>query len=213
LRHDFCSFNFETLKNEVHYECYWWCCVWWHTSYKGFIWNGGKSVNLYTKTEPLRSDEEIKEDIVRIAKADAEKGKLQSQTREFLELEKEYVSSVSPDREGIITNSTKQIFANADAIKSKGKAFPNSLLELLIERDKKDKITAINMNCSNYKACFEGDTLTYAEFYDSNGEVIADYAPNGGWSCIGTKAEGVRKNEFFATYNEVCRNTLTVELR
>jgi hypothetical protein len=162
-----------------------------------------KNVNLYTKTEPLRSDEEIKEDIVRIAKADAEKGKLQSQTREFLELEKEYVSSVSPDREGIITNSTKQIFANADAIKSKGKAFPNSLLELLIERDKKDKITAINMNCSNYKACFEGDTLTYAGFYDSNGEVIADYTPNGGWACPMTKAEGVRENEFFAAYNEV----------
>ena len=160
----------------------------------------------YTKTEPLRSDEEIKEDIVRIAKADAEKGKLQSQTKEFLELKKEYVSSVSPDRESIITNSTKQIFANADAIKSKGKAFPNSLLELLIERDKKDKITAINMNCSNYKACFEGDTLTCAAFYDSNGEVIADYDPNVGWCCLGTKAEGLRKNDFFATYNEAWNN-------
>jgi len=166
-----------------------------------------KNLGLYTKTEPLRSDEEIKEVITKLAKEDAEKGKFQSQTKEFLELENEYVSSVSPDRESIITNTTKQIFSNADAIKSKGKAFPNSLLELLIERDKKDKITAINMNSSNYKACFEGDTLTYARFYDSNREVIADYAPNGGWSCIMTKAEEGRLREFYSTYNEAWNNS------
>jgi len=62
------------------------------------------------------------------------------------------------------------------------------------------------MNSSNYKACFEGDTLTYAGFYDSNGEIIADYDPNVGWCCLGTKAEGIRKNEFGATYNEAWNN-------
>jgi hypothetical protein len=80
------------------------------------------------------------------------------------------------------------------------------LLELLIERDKKDKITAINMNSSNYKACFEGDTLTSAIFQDSNGEVIASYCPNNGWACPMTKAEGVRYREFSATYNEAWNN-------
>jgi len=161
----------------------------------------------YTKTVPSMSDEEIKEAIVKIAKVDAEKGQFQSQTKEFLDLRKEYVSSVSPDREGIISNTTKQIFSNADAIKSKNKEHAITLLELLIERDKKDKITAINMNSSNYKACFEGDTLNYAEFHDSNGEMIASYCPNsGGWSYPGTEAEGVRKREFSATYNEAWNN-------
>jgi hypothetical protein len=160
-----------------------------------------KNVGVYTKTEPLRSDEEIKKAIVKIAKEDAEKGQLQSQTKDFLNLKKEYISSVSPDRESIITNSTKEIFANANAIKSKSKGYANSLLELLIDRDKDDKIVAINMNSSNYKACLEGDKLTYAGFYDSNGELIGDYSQNG-WNCFSTKAETARHHEFYSTYNE-----------
>jgi hypothetical protein len=165
-----------------------------------------KDVRMYTKTEPLRSDEEIKEDIARIAREDAEKGKFHNQTKEYLELKKEYISPVSPDRESIITNSTKEIFANADAIKSKSKGYANSLLELLIDKDKDDKIVAINMNSSNYKACFEGDKLTYAGFYDSNGELIGDYSQNGWAACPITKAEGVRMREFAVTYNEAWNN-------
>jgi hypothetical protein len=69
-------------------------------------------LGMHTKTEPSRSDEELKEAIVKIAREDAKKGQLQNQTKEFLDLRKEFMSSVSPDRENIITNSTKQIFSN-----------------------------------------------------------------------------------------------------
>jgi hypothetical protein len=165
-----------------------------------------KNTGIYTKTEPSMSDEELKEAISKIAREDAEKGNFQNETKEYLELRKEYISSASPNRESFITNSTKQIFANADAIKSKSKGYANSLLELLINKDKDDKITAINMNSSNYKACLEGDKLTFAEFYDSNGEVIATYDTNNGWICLGTKTECLRQREFSATYNEAWNN-------
>jgi hypothetical protein len=157
---------------------------------------------MNTKTESSRSDEELKEAIAKIAREDAEKGQLQSQTKEFLDLKKEYVSSVSPDRESIITNSTKQIFANADSIKSKTKEHATTLLELLINKDKDNKVIAINMNCSDYKACFEGDKLNFAEFRSNDGEIIANYDPKNGWSDILTKAEAERLREFAATYNE-----------
>jgi len=165
------------------------------------------SLCMYTKTEPTKSDAEIKEELARIAKEDQKKGHFHSETKEYLELRKEYVSSVSPDRESIVANSTKEIFANANAIKQKVKEPPKNLLEVLIEMEKKgDKVVAINMNCPAYTACFEGDKLNYARFQDSNGEIVATYDPNSGWSCIGTKEEGVRLREFAKTYNEAWKS-------
>jgi hypothetical protein len=161
--------------------------------------------NMRTKTESSMSDEELKEAIMKIARKDAEKGQFQAQTKEFLDLEREYVSSVSPDRESLITNSTKQIFANVNLLKLNPEDPPKTLLELLM--DKKDnKIIAINMSSSEYKACFTGDNLSYAEFRDSNGEIIATYSDNNGWACIGTKAEEVRRKEFSSVYNEAWNN-------
>jgi hypothetical protein len=152
---------------------------------------------MYTKTEPSRSDEELKEAIAKMAREDAEKGQLQSPTKEFWDLRKEYISSVSPDRESIITNSTKQIFANVDSIKSRA----TTLLELLMDKDK--KITITNMNGDMYgKACIESDKLNYVEFYNSNKEIIATYDNKQGWSVVSTKAEAERKKEFYSTYNE-----------
>ncbi|MDR0517927.1 MAG: hypothetical protein LBH25_12865 [Fibromonadaceae bacterium] len=159
-----------------------------------------KNNAMLTKTESSRSDEELKEAIVKIAREDAEKGQLQSQTKEFLDLRKEYISSVSPDRESIITNSTKQIFANVNLIKQKNEGLSTTLLELLMDKEG-NKIKVINMNNSAYKVCFEDDKLTYAGFYDSSGELIADYDSNG-WACIGTKAEEARQHEFCSIYNE-----------
>jgi hypothetical protein len=162
-----------------------------------------KSTEMYTKTEPLRSDEEIKEDIAKMARKDAEKGQCCNQTKEWFDLKKEYMSSVSPDRESIITNSTKQIFATKNSFKSKNEEHAKTLLELLINEEKgngKNSIT--NVNSTRHKACLEGDNLTYAEFYGSNGEIIATYDYNGGWAGILTKEEIARQREFTSTYSE-----------
>jgi hypothetical protein len=174
-----------------------------------------KKSYMYTKTEPSMSDEELKEAIAKIAREDAEKGLFQNQTKIFLDLEREYISSVSPDRENIITNSMKEIntikqkFAKAD-LSERAKA----LLELLADMGKKDnnKIIRINGSTMYDEACFVGDNLTYVGFQDSNGEKIADYACNIGWDCILTKAEVARQKEFIGTYNEVW-NSANAEIK
>ncbi|MDR3002250.1 MAG: hypothetical protein LBU89_13435 [Fibromonadaceae bacterium] len=67
---------------------------------------------MQTKTTPARSDEEILKDIEELAKEHARigvsKSKLEDDER-FLKLMYEYISSVSPDREGILKSSVMEI--------------------------------------------------------------------------------------------------------
>jgi len=163
----------------------------------------------FTKKEPSMSDEELKEAIAKTAKEDAAKGEFQN-TNAFLNLKKEYISSVSPDREGIITDSTKKMFDNKNTIKLKD---IKTLLEILLEAEKKgdkkkkdDEDAVVNMKSSDYFASFDGDRLSYAAFYDSNGEMIADYSQNG-WSHFLTKAEYSRQREFLSIYNDAWSGT------
>jgi len=167
-----------------------------------------KHTEMYTKAEPSMSDEEIKEAIEKIARKDAEKGQFHNMTKEYLYLKKEYISSVSPDRERIITNSTKQIFATANSLKSKPKEPASTLLEIIMDMEKKenDKIGVINMSSAEYKACLVGDNLRFVKFCTSNGETIGEYSSNGGWCCQLTEAESARRKEFSSTYNEAWRS-------
>jgi hypothetical protein len=134
---------------------------------------------MWTKTEPSRSDEELKEAIAKLARKDAEKGRFHEYTKEYLDLMKEYVSPVSPDREGIITHSIKQMPKNKEH---------QTLLELLM--DKKDKTSTTD------------DTDYNIDFYDSKGELVAKYTSKYGWEDITTKAEGEQMPKFAAIYNE-----------
>jgi len=104
----------------------------------------------------------------------------------------------------MVTNSTKEMFANANMVKQKPEEARKTLLELFIELEKKGdkKNQIIDMKCSAYHACFEGDTLTTAGFYSDKGELIANYSPNNGWQCVGTNEEFARNQEFCKTYNE-----------
>jgi hypothetical protein len=43
--------------------------------------------------------------------------------------------------------------------------------------------------------------VSYAEFYDSNGEMVASYS-NGRWISYGTTAENARESELWGIYNE-----------
>jgi hypothetical protein len=190
----------------------------------------------YTKTEPTRSDEEILKDIVELAKKHAEKGTFHNADNEYLDLFKEYVSSVSPDREGILTDSLKQISLTTNLPKKEKedplsmKALSMSILQQTLKamEQTKNKSGIISNNktwssdacgagwvedpnwkqvsfyCSNGRAMCkvgEGNELKLASFYDSNGEEIAEYTPNG-WSLYATKAELARSREALAIYNE-----------
>jgi len=162
----------------------------------------------YTKTEPIRSDEEILKDIAEMAKKHAEKGTFHNADNEYLDLMKEYISSVSPDREGILTNSLKQISEKTDLPK-KEKEESLSILQqtLKIMEQTKNKNGVMNNNkiCeisgTNYNGWMEDGKLKYASFSDSNGESVAHYDQNG-WFLSATKAEMERSHEFTAVYNE-----------
>jgi len=165
-----------------------------------------KSTGMYTKTEPSMSDEELKEAIAKIAREDAEKGLLQNQTKAFLDLRKEYISSVSPNRESIITNSMKQINSIIQTLeKTNSPKQAKTLMQFIMDMEK-GNYQIINGYGNGYgKLCTEGDKLTYVEFYGSNGEMIASCDSKTGWSCAPTKEEAARQREFISTYNEAWR--------
>jgi hypothetical protein len=165
------------------------------------------NVEGYTKTEAARSDEEILKDVAELAKKHAEKGAFHNADNGYLDLIKEYVSSVSPDRESILTNSLKEIFGKTNLPKE-GKEESLSILQQtlqFIDKAKNKNGTIINnktMNSAMYKVGWlDGDELKYADFYDSNGDLIANYSQNG-WSLYSTKAEKARSDEITAVYNE-----------
>jgi hypothetical protein len=170
----------------------------------------------YTKTEPTRSDEEILKDIAELAKKHAEKGTFHNADNEYLDLYKEYVSSVSPDRENILTNSLKEIFAKANSPKKNkedtidiNKNILQQTLRIMEQAKNKNGNTSNKtvwldgeISGTNYKVGWlDGNELKEASFYDSNGEKIADYSQNG-WALYGTKAENERGREILAVYNE-----------
>ncbi len=47
----------------------------------------------------------------------------------------------------------------------------------------------------------EAQDVSYAEFYDSNGEMVASFS-NGRWISYGTKAEDARESELWGIYNQ-----------
>jgi len=161
----------------------------------------------YTRTEATRSDEEILEDIKKIAKKHAENGTFHNADNEFLDLKKEYIASVSPDRESILTNSLKQIFGKTNSPKKEKEETLSILQQTLeiMEKAKNNNGTKSNnktISGAMYKVGWlDGDELKYADFYDGNGELVANYSQNG-WALYATKAEKARNDEITAVYNE-----------
>jgi hypothetical protein len=141
--------------------------------------------NFNTKKAPAMSDEEYKEAIIEQAQKDQSVGKFQSESAGFRSLVKSYVSSVSPDRKSIITEGLTAIFKNNN---SQPKTL--NLIEYLF---------------GSVKYCKVATDVSYAEFYDSNGEMVASYS-NGKWISYGTKAENSRESELWGIYNEAWNN-------
>lgn len=139
--------------------------------------------NFNTKKAPAMSDEKYREAIIEQAKKDQVAGKFQSDSAGFRNLVKSYVSTVSPDRKNIITQGLTAVFKNK---------YPQpktlNLVDYLFGNVKYSKETAAT-------------DVSYAEFYDSNGEMVASYS-NGKWISYGTKAENARESELWGIYNQ-----------
>lgn len=134
-----------------------------------------------TNTAPAMSDDKYKTAIIEQAKKDQAAGKFQSDSAGFRNLVKSYVSAVSPDRKSIISQGLRAIYKNT---RQEPKTF--NLLDYLFGSVKYSK---------------EADDVSYAEFYDSNGEMVASYS-NGRWISYGTKAEDARESELWGIYNQ-----------
>lgn len=140
---------------------------------------------VYTKTKTKTSDSEYRKAIIEQAIKDQAAGKFQGDSEGFNELQKKYVSEVSPDRKGIIATGLQKAARNNVAV-----AKPIDVIELLFNGEIKYQES--------------GKTVKYAEFRDSNGEVVATYS-NGGWTMLNTKAETARQMEMCSIYNEAWR--------
>ncbi|WP_099466809.1 hypothetical protein [Konateibacter massiliensis] len=137
---------------------------------------------VYSKKKSGSSDSEYKKAIVEQAIKDQAAGKFQNESYEFVQLMKSYVSEVSPDRESVIKAGLQKIAKNnAAGIE------PLNLMELLL-------------NDGKVKYQKDSNAVTYAEFYDSNGEMVATYS-NNGWTMFTTNAEAARQTEMCLTYS------------
>ena len=138
-----------------------------------------------TKKTPAMSDEKYSEAIIEQAQKDQSAGKFQSESAGFRSLVKSYVSAVSPDRKSIITEGLTAIFKN-----NKPQPKTLNLIDYLFGKVKYRK---------------EATEVSYAEFYDSNGEMVACYS-NGEWTSYGTKVENARESELWGIYNKAWNN-------
>jgi hypothetical protein len=226
---------------------------------------------MFTKTETARSDEEILKEVEELAKEHARIALLSGNRFEFQsgskfeELKHEFVSSVSPDREGILRNSTNEIYARAASEmsgmadlkdKEKNKELIDYFMEALAGKGKSDNdiissniatrgnnivtggnniiasrsdgyytqvdidrgggmITSLTYDCYGKlqpdigmkgdmydKVWIQNGVMKNAEFYDSNGELIAMYdGTNNRTDQMLTKAEAERDAELTGVYN------------
>lgn len=172
------------------------------------------STYMNTKTEPAMSDEEFKKAIIELAKKDAEKGQFHNETKEYFELMKGYVSSVSPDRESVVTSSIKQIFGKTNSkepVIDEKKNILYQTLKLMNKIKNKSKTNNDTINSLNNamfgKVNMTGDKLEYVEFYGNNGKIIATYSDTLGWDCPSTAEENARRQEFCDIYNTAWNST------
>lgn len=146
---------------------------------------------VYTKQKSGISESKYRKAIVEQAIKDQAEGKFQTDSEGFNQLAKKYVQEVSPDRKKIITEGLQKI--------QKRGAISEYKLDILALLDGEVKFEKIS------------DEITYAEFYDSNGEMVATYS-NGGWTMLHTNAETARQIQMCSIYNEAWREAKNAEL-
>lgn len=134
-----------------------------------------------TKKSSAMSDEKFREAIIEQARKDQSVGKFQTDSNGFKNLVKNYVSVVSPDRKNIIAKGLTAVFKN-----NTPQPKTLNMIDYLFGKVKYNK---------------EQADLSYAEFYDGNGEMVASYS-NGKWISYGTNAENARETELCTIYTQ-----------
>lgn len=153
----------------------------------GFIYRISMILMFFTRKKSGTSEDEYKNQIVEQAYKDFAQGKFQNESADFNKLMKKYTSEISPDRKGIITSGLKAVAKSNQKV-----------LQPI------DLIAAILEGKVRYQKLPSGKS-EYMEFYDKNGEMVADYS-NHGWTMYTTNAEAARQTGMCTIYNEAWRN-------
>jgi len=138
---------------------------------------------MQTKTTPTRSDEEILRDMEELAREHARMGTFQNNDdKRFAKLMDEYISSVSPDREGLLKKETNEIlerltnemYIGKDEDTKENKELIDYFMEAIDTRKVEDKGKNDNDIINNFLAV-RGNNI--AAFSNSNtygsGNIIA----------------------------------------
>jgi hypothetical protein len=94
---------------------------------------------MLTKTTPTRSDEEILKEIEELAKEHARTRQSSNDDERFQELMDEYVSSVSPDRAGILKNAVAEINGRLNSQGNSNYSMSAAFQQIDSQRTQKEK--------------------------------------------------------------------------
>jgi hypothetical protein len=147
-----------------------------------------------TKTEATRSDDEILNEVVALAKQHAQKGRYGGNTKEYHALLGEFMSSVSPDRQAIFAQGVE---STEKEIKSKMSKPVIDVTPFTLPLINKSSVTS-SFFYDWHKRVFDIGTV---QFYDEKGETIGSYSGNHGWGWSPTKAEVARRVELSNLYH------------
>ncbi|MGN0143403.1 MAG: hypothetical protein ACI398_00370 [Clostridium sp.] len=126
---------------------------------------------------------QLEETVIAMAKKDAADGVYMGD--EFMELRKAYVSEVSPDRNAAIAEVT-------------ARASENASFDLDCDLD---KWIAMLLGLPYKAECtYSASGLNTAGIFDENGELIATYNWQSGWTSVSTSAENERHDELKSIY-------------
>ena len=140
--------------------------------------------NMFTKTKSGTDEKGFTRAIIQQAQKDFAAGEFQNSSQGYCALQKAYVSTVSPDRKGIIASGMQAI----------AKSMKNEPDTLTVE----EAYLRFLLGEADYS---ETDgSVSYARFTDANGETVATYS-NGGWTMLNTEAENKRMSDMCAIYN------------
>ncbi len=142
--------------------------------------------SMPTKGQASLSDSQIKDKIMEMERRDVARGINHAtdstrNTSEWLKLKQEYVSSVSPDRKGII-NSMLAGYAKKFSMMMPNYNRKLNFLELLMQNSRLFGSKDVGNNFLNFR--------------DASGNIIAMWQNDTGWTEVLTDAELSREHEF-----------------
>lgn len=167
---------------------------------------------IATKTETNRTDEEIKNAMIELAKKDARNGIFGQdldttltntrRSKEYEAIMGEYVQSVSPDRRTIFSAGIAQL-GKATKLKGNIPLIDDSLTRLLLNGTKIElKLPGVQYNAKSKQM------EIHHVMFTSGGENIGSYSITYGWGAEHTKEEHSRYVEMGALYEQTWKNEM-----